>query len=91
MADSQVLSGVQALTGAVSRPVRGTEPSWYLVSTDHKMIPPDAFYVSQPEAVASLIEQAAQGAFAGKASSRKATSAAGTAVAAVPIGFRGFR
>ena len=82
MADSQVPWGVEALSGAISEPAWRTKPSWYLVATDDKMIPPDAqramskragssvvevkgshsVYVSQPEAVASLIDQAAKGA-----------------------------
>jgi pimeloyl-ACP methyl ester carboxylesterase len=81
MADSQVPWGVQAFGGTVSEPAWKSKPSWYLVSTDDKMIPPDAqrsmskragskvvevkgshaVYVSQPLAVASLIEQAANG------------------------------
>lgn len=42
MADSQVPWGVEALNGAVSEPAWKTKPSWYLVATDDKMIPPDA-------------------------------------------------
>src|ERR1700739_3443227 len=81
MADSQVPLGVQGLEGAVSEPAWKSKPSWYLVSAEDKMIPPDAqramskragskvvevkgshaIYVSQPRAVASLIEQAALG------------------------------
>ena len=84
MADSQVPWGVEALSGAISQPAWKTKPSWYLVSTEDKMIPPDAqramskragstvvevkgshaVYVSQPLAVASLIEKAAKGAAA---------------------------
>jgi len=84
MADSQVPWGVEALNGAISQPAWKTKPSWYLVSTEDKMIPPDAqrfmskrarsivveakgshaIYVSQPQAVASLIEKAAKGAVA---------------------------
>jgi len=80
MADSQVPWGVVALQGAVSEPAWRTKPSWYLVATDDKMIPPDAqramskragatttevhgshaVYVSQPQAVASLIGKAAK-------------------------------
>jgi pimeloyl-ACP methyl ester carboxylesterase len=80
MADSQVPWGVEALSGQISEPAWKAKPSWYLVATDDKMIPPDAqramskragstvvevkgshaIYVSQPEAVASLIEQAAK-------------------------------
>src|SRR6267142_2154468 len=82
MADSQVPWGVEALSGAISHTAWKTKPSWYLVSTEDKMIPPDAqramskragstvvevkgshaVYVSQPQAVASLIEKAAKGA-----------------------------
>ena len=81
MADSQVPWGTQALAGAISTPAWKTKPSWYLVTTEDKMIPPDAqramskragstvvevkashsVYVSQPQAVASLIEKAATG------------------------------
>jgi len=84
MADSQVPWGLEALGGAIIQPAWRTKPSWYLVSTDDKMIPPDAqramskragstvvevkgshaVYVSQPQAVAHFIEQAATGAFA---------------------------
>lgn len=78
MADSQVPWGVAALNGTISEPAWKTKPSWYLVVTEDKMIPPDAqramskrasasvvevkgshaIYISQPGAVASLIEQA---------------------------------
>jgi len=78
MADSQVPWGVGALSGAISEPAWKTKPSWYLVATDDRMIPPPAqrfmseragstvievpgshaIYVSQPDAVAALIEMA---------------------------------
>ena len=84
MADSQVPWGVEALSGAITQPAWRTKPSWYLVSTEDKMIPPDAqramskragstvvevkgshaVYVSQPQAVAHFIEQAAASALA---------------------------
>src|SRR5436309_15351888 len=77
MADSQVPWGVGALSGAISEPAWKTKPSWYLVTTEDKMIPPaaqrfmakragatvgeaqgsHAIYVSQPKAVAALIER----------------------------------
>ena len=80
MADSQVPWGVDALGGAVSKPAWESKPSWYLVATEDKMIPPPAqqfmaklagatvteiagshaVYVSQPNAVAALIEKAAK-------------------------------
>ena len=81
MADSQVPWGVEALNGAITDPAWKTKPSWYLVATEDKMIPPPAqrfmskragstvvevagshaVYVSQPIAVAKLIESAAMG------------------------------
>jgi pimeloyl-ACP methyl ester carboxylesterase len=80
MADSQVPWGVAALSGTISEPAWRSKPSWYLIVTEDKMIPPDAqrfmskragstvvetkgshaIYVSQPSAVAALIEQAAR-------------------------------
>jgi pimeloyl-ACP methyl ester carboxylesterase len=79
MADSQVPWGLDALSGTISEPAWKIKPSWYLVATDDKMIPPaaqrfmskragstvvevagsHAIYVSQPNAVAALIEKAA--------------------------------
>ena len=79
MADSQVPWGVDALGGTISEPAWRSKPSWYLVATEDRMIPPPAqremsgragstvveasgshaIYVSHPEAVAELIEQAA--------------------------------
>src|ERR1700682_2614339 len=41
-ADSQVPWGVAALTGTISEPAGRAKPSWYLIATDDKMIPPDA-------------------------------------------------
>lgn len=81
MADSQVPWGVDALGGAISEPAWRAKPSWYLVATDDRMIPPPAqrtmaeragatvaeaagshsIYLSQPQAVADLIKQAAAG------------------------------
>src|SRR6266478_4970138 len=42
MADSQVPWGVDALSGTISEPAWKAKPSWYLVVTDDKMIPPPA-------------------------------------------------
>ena len=39
-ADSQVPWGVDALSGAVTQPAWKTKPSYYLVATEDKMIPP---------------------------------------------------
>jgi len=82
MAVAQVPWGVDALNGSIDQAAWRKKPSWYLVATEDRMIPPDAqramskragstvvevkgshaVYVSQPHAVASLIEQAAAGA-----------------------------
>ncbi len=79
MADSQVPWGLDALGGSVTDPAWRVKPSWYLVATEDRMIPPPAqramseragstvvevagshaIYVSQPQAVADLIKQAA--------------------------------
>ena len=81
MADSQVPWNVDAPAGAVTDPAWRTKPSWYLVTSEDRMIPPPAqhtmagrigatvsevaashsVYVSQPEAVATLIAKAAAG------------------------------
>jgi len=42
MADSQMPWGVGALSGAITEPAWKTKPSWYLVATEDKMIPPPA-------------------------------------------------
>jgi pimeloyl-ACP methyl ester carboxylesterase len=42
MADSQVPWGVEALNGTVSEPAWRSKPSWYLVASDDRMIPPPA-------------------------------------------------
>jgi len=42
MADSQVPWGVAAVSGSVSEPAWKTKPSYYLVASDDKMIPPPA-------------------------------------------------
>jgi pimeloyl-ACP methyl ester carboxylesterase len=81
MADSQVPWGVGALEGSITDAAWRIKPSWYLVATDDRMIPPDAqramatragatttetpgshaIYVSNPEAVATVIRAAAAG------------------------------
>src|SRR3954467_4131860 len=42
MADSQVPWGVEALGGAITEPAWRNRPSWYLVASDDRMIPPPA-------------------------------------------------
>ena len=89
MADSQVPWGLEALGGEISEPAWRSKPSWYLLTSEDRMIPPaaqrfmseragstlvevtgsHAIYVSQPNAVAALIKQAAGGAAAATAAS----------------------
>lgn len=42
MAASQVPWGVEALSGTISEPAWRSKPSWYLVATEDRMIPPPA-------------------------------------------------
>jgi len=56
MADSQVPWGVEALEGAVTEPAWKSKPSWYLVSTDDKMIPPDAQRAMSKRAGSTVVE-----------------------------------
>ena len=56
MADSQVPWGLDALNGAVTNPAWKTKPSWYLVATDDKMIPPDAQRAMSKRAGATVVE-----------------------------------
>jgi|SRR5215813_10216490 len=42
MADSQVPWGVQALSGTIREPAWKAKPTWYLLATEDKMIPPEA-------------------------------------------------
>src|SRR6202795_4700861 len=82
MADSQVPWGVDALGGTISEAAWKAKPTWYLLTTADRMLPPDAqrlmskragamvvevksshaVYVSQPQVVAHIIEEAAKGA-----------------------------
>jgi pimeloyl-ACP methyl ester carboxylesterase len=56
MADSQVPWGVEALTGTISDPAWKTKPSWYLVATDDKMIPPPAQHFMSKRAGSTVVE-----------------------------------
>lgn len=59
MADAQVPWGVAALEGAVTQPAWKTRPSWYLVATDDRMIPPPAQRAMAGRAGAAVSEIAA--------------------------------
>jgi pimeloyl-ACP methyl ester carboxylesterase len=59
MADAQVPWGVDALAGAITEPAWRTKPSWYLVTTEDRMIPPDAQRFMSHRANAQVVETAA--------------------------------
>jgi pimeloyl-ACP methyl ester carboxylesterase len=56
MADSQVPWGVDATAGAITDPVWRTKPSWYMVTTEDRMIPPSAQRAMAERAGASVTE-----------------------------------
>jgi pimeloyl-ACP methyl ester carboxylesterase len=58
MADSQVPWGVEALNGTISQPAWKAKPSWYLVATDDRMIPPPAQRFMAERAGATVVEVA---------------------------------
>ena len=58
MADSQVPWGVEALSGAISEPAWKSKPSWYLITTDDRMIPPPAQRFMSGRAGSTVIEVA---------------------------------
>jgi pimeloyl-ACP methyl ester carboxylesterase len=58
-ADSQVPWGVDALAGTISEPAWRSKPSWYLVSTEDRMIPPAAQRMMAERAGSTVTEVAA--------------------------------
>ena len=56
MADSQVPWGVAALGGTVSEPAWKAKPSWYLVTTEDRMIPPPAQRFMAKRAGSTVVE-----------------------------------
>jgi pimeloyl-ACP methyl ester carboxylesterase len=56
MANSQVPWGVAALSGAISEPGWKNKPSWYLVATEDRMIPPPAQRLMAKRAGATVAE-----------------------------------
>jgi pimeloyl-ACP methyl ester carboxylesterase len=55
-ANSQVPWGLAALEGAVTHPAWKGKPSWYVVSTDDKMIPPPAQHAMSKRAGSTVVE-----------------------------------
>jgi len=94
MADSQVPWGVNAVGGTITEAAWKAKRTWYLLTTEDRMLPPDAqrlmskragatvvevksshaVYLSHPQAVAHIIEEAVRGALV--ALKEGATSAA---------------
>ena len=58
MADSQVPWGLEALSGAVSVPAWRSKPSWYLIATEDRMIPPPAQRSMAQRAESKMVETA---------------------------------
>jgi pimeloyl-ACP methyl ester carboxylesterase len=58
MADAQVPWGVEALSGTISEPAWRSKPSWYLVATEDRMIPPPAQRLMSSRAGATVVEVA---------------------------------
>ena len=58
MANSQVPWGVAALTGTISEPAWKSKPSWYLVATEDRMIPPAAQHFMSRRAGSTVVEAA---------------------------------
>jgi len=58
LANSQVPWGVEALTGEISEPAWKAKPSWYLVATDDRMIPPAAQRAMSKRVGAAVSESA---------------------------------
>jgi pimeloyl-ACP methyl ester carboxylesterase len=58
MADAQLPWGIEALQGAVTQPAWKSRPTWYLVATDDRMIPPAAQRAMAKRAGAAVTEVA---------------------------------
>jgi pimeloyl-ACP methyl ester carboxylesterase len=58
MADAQAPWGLDALNGSVTEPAWRTKPSWYLIATEDRMIPPPA-QRAMSERAGSIVAEAA--------------------------------
>ena len=56
MAASQCPAGLEAVEGKVTAPAWKVKPSWYLVATADKMIPPDAQRFMAKRAGSTVVE-----------------------------------
>ena len=59
MADSQVPWAEDAMAGPVTEPAWRGKPSWYLIATEDRMIPPSAQRAMAQRASATKVEVAA--------------------------------
>jgi pimeloyl-ACP methyl ester carboxylesterase len=57
MADSQVPWGVDALRGTITKAAWRTKPSWYLLTTEDRMVPPEAQRLMAQRAGARIVEE----------------------------------
>jgi pimeloyl-ACP methyl ester carboxylesterase len=58
MADAQVPWGLTAFTGTISEAAWRSKPSWYLLTTEDRMIPPPAQHFMSQRAGATVVEVA---------------------------------
>jgi pimeloyl-ACP methyl ester carboxylesterase len=56
MADAQVPWGVEALNGTISEPAWRSKPTWYMVATNDRTIPPPAQRLMSQRAGATVVE-----------------------------------
>jgi pimeloyl-ACP methyl ester carboxylesterase len=56
MAQSQVPWGLDALNGSVTEPAWRNKPSWYLITSDDKMIPPPTQRLMSKRAGSTVVE-----------------------------------
>jgi len=56
MADAQVPWGLEAVAGQITAPAWRSKPSWYLVTTEDRMIPPPAQRQMSQRAGATVTE-----------------------------------
>ena len=56
MADSQIPWGLEALGGTIREPAWKSKPSWYLVASDDRMIPPPAQRLMSQRAGSTVVE-----------------------------------
>jgi hypothetical protein len=55
MANSQVPWAVAALNATITEPAWKTKPSWYLIATDDKMIPPPTQHFMSKRAGSTVV------------------------------------